>query len=234
MFDSVINSSMMRLAQEKGLLKFTTHDLRDYAFDRHRTTDDSPYGGGQGQVMKCEPIFEAYDDIAGDPCSPDKPYTIFLSPHGSVFSDDKASELAEMSRLLLVCGHYEGMDERVYTLADEVISIGDYILTSGELCALVVIDSVVRKIPGVLGGARSALDESFCEGLLEYPHYTRPASFRSMDVPEVLLSGDHGKITTWRRQQSLLRTLSARPDLLEKAVLPDADREFLDSLENER
>lgn len=229
MFDSVMGSSMMRIAQEKSLLNFRAHDLRNWTHDRHRTTDDDPYGGGQGLVMKCEPIFEACDELFSKDESA-KPYVIFLSPAGRPFNDAVANELVNQERLLFVCGHYEGIDERAYTLADDVISLGDYVLTGGELASMVIIDAVVRKIPGVLGDNQSAEDESFVEGLLEYPQYTRPARFRDMDVPEVLLSGNHAAIKRWRHEQSLLRTKELRPDLLESAPLTDQDYDFLNSL----
>ncbi len=228
MYASVMGASMMRIAQEKGILQFTAHDLRDWTHDRHRTTDDDPYGGGDGLVMKCEPIFEAYDDIAGRAAS--KPHTIFLAPQGRPFDDAMACELSAHDHILFICGHYEGIDERAYTLADQVISLGDYVLTSGELASMVVIDAVVRKLPGVLGAETGAVGESFADGLLEYPQYTRPASFRGMDVPDVLRSGDHGKVATWRRQQSLERTARWRPDLLDAVELSKADRAFLSSL----
>ena len=242
MYDSVMGSSMMRIAQEKGILDFKAHDLRDWTHDRHRTTDDDPYGGGNGLVMKCEPIFEAWEAIAGrrpasqveqgrseqhDPLTVPRPHTIFLSPCGRPFDDALACELAREERLLFVCGHYEGIDERAYTLADRTISLGDYVLTSGELASMVVIDAVVRKLPGVLGAEGGALDESFADGLLEYPQYTRPATFRGMEVPPVLLSGDHGAVARWRRERSLERTARLRPDLLESAGISDADRAFL-------
>ena len=227
MYASVMGASMMRIAQEKGLLEFHAHDLRDWTHDRHRTTDDEPYGGGDGLVMKCAPIFEAYEDI----CSrASKPYTIFLAPQGRRFDDAAACELAKQDHLLFICGHYEGIDERAYTLADQVISLGDYVLTSGELASMVVIDAVVRKLPGVLGAETGALGESFADGLLEYPQYTRPANFNGMEVPPVLLSGNHGAVDVWRRQQSLERTWRLRPDLLEGVALTDADRAFLQTL----
>ena len=227
MYTSVVGASMMRIAQEKGILEFHAHDLRDWTHDRHRTTDDEPYGGGDGLVMKCAPIFEAYEDI----CSrASKPYTIFLAPQGRRFDDAAACELAKQDHLLFICGHYEGIDERAYTLADQVISLGDYVLTSGELASMVVIDAVVRKLPGVLGAETGALGESFADGLLEYPQYTRPANFNGMEVPPVLLSGNHGAVDVWRRQQSLERTWRLRPDLLEGVALTDADRVFLQSL----
>lgn len=222
-----MNESMMRIAQEKGYLDFTAHDLRDWTHDKHRTTDDEPYGGGQGLVMKCEPIFEATDELFA--AAEEKPYVIFLSPTGEVFNDALTLELARKSHLFFICGHYEGIDERVYSLADKVISIGDYVLTSGELASMVVIDAVVRRIDGVLGDEGSAVDESFYDGLLEYPHYTRPAEFRGMKVPDVLLSGHHARIAQWRREQSLLRTKRWRPDLLEKANISAEERKFLDS-----
>ena len=227
-YDSVMNESMMRIAQEKGYLDFTAHDLRDWTHDKHRTTDDEPYGGGQGLVMKCEPIFEACDDLFAQ--SEEKPYVIFLSPTGVVFNVALTLELARKPHLFFICGHYEGIDERVYSLADKVISIGDYVLTSGELASMVVIDAVVRRIDGVLGDEGSSVDESFYDGLLEYPQYTRPAEFRGMKVPDVLLSGHHAKIAEWRREQSLIRTKRWRPDLLESANINASERNFLDSL----
>lgn len=290
MYESVMGASMMRIAQEKGILDFKAYDLRDWTHDRHRTTDDEPYGGGDGLVMKCAPIFEAYEslcaatgkgsiaapaepaqgegasDVAGQipgdssgagqapgegsasaaaeqtlsdasaaPADREasKPYTIFLAPQGRRFDDACACELAKQDRLLFICGHYEGIDERAYTLADEVISLGDYVLTSGELASMVVIDAVVRKLPGVLGAETGALGESFADGLLEYPQYTRPATFNGMEVPAVLLSGNHGAVGRWRREQSLERTYRLRPDLLEGMELPDADRAFLQSLSTE-
>ncbi|WP_296129891.1 tRNA (guanosine(37)-N1)-methyltransferase TrmD [uncultured Senegalimassilia sp.] len=277
MYESVMGASMMRIAQEKGILDFKAHDLRDWTHDRHRTTDDEPYGGGDGLVMKCAPIFEAYESLCASPCGgsdaadrasgegaadaagqipgegsasadaeqalsaasaaadqeASKPYTIFLAPQGRRFDDACACELAKQDRLLFICGHYEGIDERAYTLADEVISLGDYVLTSGELASMVVIDAVVRKLPGVLGAETGALGESFADGLLEYPQYTRPANFNGMEVPAVLLSGNHGAVDRWRREQSLERTYRLRPDLLEGMELPDADRAFLQSLSTE-
>ena len=227
MYDSVMGESIMKRAQASGALDFHAHDLRDWTHDRHRTTDDDPYGGGQGLVMKCEPIFEAYDDIVAQGSAP---YTIFLTPCGEPFDQGVATELSEKDRLLFICGHYEGIDERAYTLADKCISLGDYVLTSGELASMVVIDAVVRKLPGVLGAETGALGESFADGLLEYPQYTRPANFNGMEVPAVLLSGNHGAVDRWRREQSLERTYRLRPDLLEGMELPDVDRAFLQSL----
>lgn len=238
MFSSVMGASIMKRAQEKGIIDFRAHDLRDWTYDRHRTTDDYPYGGGVGLVMKCEPIYEAAEDVLGvergalpAPGIPDGgTAVVFLSPHGRVFDDGLANELAEKERMVFVCGHYEGIDERAYALADVVISLGDYVLTSGELASMVVIDAVVRKLPGVLGAADGAADESFASGLLEYPQYTRPAVFRGAEVPAVLLSGDHGAVARWRREQSLARTAALRPDLLEGVPLTPDDRKFLENL----
>ena len=252
MYDSVMGESMMKRAQEKGILEFRAHDLRDWTHDRHRTTDDDPYGGGAGLVMKCDPIFEAVEAILGKEFvearlaaappqgesqqrSSAAPQIVFLAPQGRPFDDAYADKLAAADHLLFICGHYEGIDERVYTLADHVISLGDYVLTSGELASMVVIDAAVRKLPGVLGAAEGPVDESFTSGLLEYPQYTRPADFRGMRVPEVLTSGNHAAIARWRREQSLARTAAARPDLIAAAEaagrLTPADQKFLKLLE---
>lgn len=224
-FDSVMNESIMKRAQDKGILEFRAHDLREWTHDKHRTTDDEPYGGGQGLVMKCEPIFEATDELFA--AAPKKPCTIFLSPTGQRFDEALTLELAAQDHLFFICGHYEGIDERAYSLADKVISIGDYVLTSGELASMVVIDAVVRRLDGVLGDEGSSVDESFYDGLLEYPHYTRPAEYRGMKVPDVLLSGNHANVDRWRHEQSLLRTKELRPDLLAHANLSDDDWAFL-------
>ncbi len=226
-YDSVMGESIMRIAQEKGHLDFVAHDLRGWTHDKHRTTDDEPYGGGQGLVMKCEPIFEATDELFA--AVPTKPYTIFLSPTGEVFNEAIALELSQKEHLFFICGHYEGIDERAYSLADRVLSIGDYVLTSGELASMVIIDAVVRRLDGVLGDEGSSVDESFYDGLLEYPQYTRPAVYRDMKVPEVLLSGHHANIQAWRREQSVLRTQKFRPDLLKNANLTEEEMNFLKS-----
>ncbi len=246
MFDSVMGSSMMQRAQDKGIFDFFAYDLRDWTHDKHRSTDDDPYGGGNGLIMKCGPIFEAVEDILDikipEATKIEHPFVegtkvIFLAPFGKQMSDQLAYKLSSCDRLLFVCGHYEGIDERAYALADEIISLGDYVITSGELASLVVIDALVRKIDGVLGAKDGAEEESFTNGLLEYPQYTRPASFRGASVPDVLLSGDHGAVERWRREQSLLRTAKLRPDLLETAknsgTLTSLDRNFLESLEDE-
>jgi len=226
MFEAPMSASIVGLARERGLLELRCHDLRDWAHDRHRTTDDSPYGGGPGMVMKPEPLFEALDAVQDLEDEPG--FVIFFTPAGRPFSQAIATELAERERLVLVCGRYEGFDERVLTRADLELSIGDYVLTGGELPAMVVIDAVSRHIPGVLGDDESSVDESFADGVLEYPQYTRPASFRGMDVPPVLRSGDHGRIAAWRREQSLRRTALVRPDLLAGLSLTEAERAIVD------
>lgn len=242
MFSSVMGASIMKRAQEKGIIDFRAHDLRDWTYDRHRTTDDYPYGGGVGLVMKCEPIYEASEDVLGvergslpaPGALDDGTAVVFLSPHGRVFDDCLANELAEKKRMVFVCGHYEGIDERAYELATHVVSLGDYVLTSGELAALVVIDAVVRKLPGVLGADGGAAEESFAIGLLEHPQYTRPADFRGMEVPPVLVSGHHANIATWQRHASLERTLRLRPDIIERCAadgtLGDDDLAYLETL----
>ena len=211
MFETVMATSIIGRAREKGALEYTGHDLRTWTHDRHRTVDDEIYGGGPGQLMKVEPVFEALDELlANEPAK-----VLIFTPQGRRFNQDMAKEFAQERRLLMICGRYEGFDERVYTRADCCVSLGDYILTGGELAAMVVIDAVVRLLPGVLGDEASNLDESFAEGLLEYPQYTRPASYRGMDVPEVLLSGNHAAIAEWRRKMSIIKTAELRPDLLE-------------------
>ncbi len=232
-FDSYMNESMMKLAQERGLLEFMAHDLREWTHDKHRTTDDYVYGGGDGLVMKCEPIFEAMDDIAGKRSDV---HVVIPAPHGRVFDDKVASTLSDRPRLLFICGHYEGLDERVYSLADDIISIGDYVLTSGELATQVIVDAVVRKIPGVLGAESGAERESFVDYLLEHPQYTRPKDFRGMSVPEVLTQGDHSEIEKFNRFESIRRTWSVRPDLIEQALrrglLSTSDLTMLQEIKN--
>lgn len=221
MFEPYMSLSIMGRAAKKGALDFRAHDLRNWTHDRHRSTDDEPYGGGQGLLMTCPPVFEALDELRAQ--GPE-PTVIFFTPTGEPFTQAAALELAEHERLLMVCGRYEGFDERVYTLADRCYSLGDYVLTGGELPAMVVADAVVRLIPGVLGDEGSAVEESFAEGLLEFPQYTRPASYRGMEVPPVLLSGDHGKVEAWRREQAVIRTAQQRPDLIANAALTSAER----------
>lgn len=213
MFETVMATSIIGRAREMGALDYVGHDLRTWTHDKHRTVDDEIYGGGPGQLMKVEPFFEAFDELLKD-----EPATvIFFTPHGERFNQNIAAELATKERLLLVCGRYEGIDERVYTLADRCISMGDFILTGGELPAMMLSDAVCRLLPGVLGDEQSAVDESFAGNLLEYPQYTRPASYRGMEVPQVLLSGNHAAIAQWRRKMSIIKTAQLRPDLLEQS-----------------
>lgn len=226
-----LEESILKRAIQRGLVEVHIHNIRDYTTDKHRTADDTPFGGGGGMVMKPEPIFRAVEAVLGIP--PACPL-ILLSPQGRTYNQDIAQELATLPRIALLCGHYEGIDERVreHLVTDE-ISIGDYVLTGGELPALVIIDSVSRLIPGVLGDPDGAIDDSFASGLLEYPQYTRPAEFRGWRVPDILLSGNHAAIARWRREQALLRTWQRRPDLLQKASLSDADRQFLERLKQQ-
>lgn len=224
--ESYLEASVLGRARQAGLLDVRLHDIRDYARDRHRTTDDLPYGGGGGMVMKPEPIFAAVEEVLGDEL--DATPVILLSPQGRVFDQNVADELAGHARVALISGRYEGVDERVREhLADEEISVGDYVLTGGELPALLVIDAVARLLPGVLGDDQAASNDSHRRGLLEYPHYTRPAEYRGWSVPEVLRSGDHARVDAWRRRQALRRTLRRRPELLQGAELSAQEREWL-------
>ncbi|MBI2758617.1 MAG: tRNA (guanosine(37)-N1)-methyltransferase TrmD [Chloroflexi bacterium] len=224
-FPPYLQSSILQRASQRGLMDVRVHNIRDYARDKHHTTDDTPYGGGGGMVMKPEPVFDAVESILGPEAG--RP-VILLTPQGRVFNQTVAQELSRREKIALICGRYEGVDERIrlHLVTDE-ISIGDYVLTGGEIPALIVIDAVARLLPGVLGDPHGAADDSHASGLLEYPHYTRPPEFRGESVPEVLLSGDHAKIARWRREQSLLRTLQRRPDILEKAKLSKSDLKFL-------
>ena len=211
MFPGPLDESIIKRACESGRLQLGVHDLRDYTHDRHRTVDDRPFGGGPGMLLKPEPLFEAVEALRGE-----KTRVILTSPAGRPFRQEIARELAGEKHVLLVCGSYEGFDERVrQSLADDEISIGDYVLTNGALPAMVIVDAVTRLLPGVLGDDESSQDESFSGCLLEYPQYTRPAEFRGMNVPEVLLSGDHAAIEKWRREQATVQTRQRRPDLLE-------------------
>jgi tRNA (guanine37-N1)-methyltransferase len=220
-------ASILGKAQEAGKLEIALHNLRDYTKDKHRTTDDVPYGGGGGMIMKPEPVFRAVETVLADQL--DKVPVILLTPQGRVFNQTIAYELAEFDRLALLCGRYEGVDERIrkHLVTDE-ISIGDYVLTGGELPAMVIIDAVVRLLPGVLGDSQATTKDSHSDGILEHPHYTRPAEFRGWEVPEVLKSGDHSRIEKWRRLMSLRRTRERRPDLLETYPLSDEDRAQLE------
>jgi tRNA (guanine37-N1)-methyltransferase len=225
MFTSFCGCSLLKKALDKGLISIELHDIRSYAEDKHRMTDDAPYGGGGGMVMKVEPIDKALMSIAR---GADEVPIVLLTPQGEPFCQKIAEEMAALPRLVLVCGHYEGVDERVRVkLINREISIGDYILTGGELSAMVLVDAVSRLVPGVLGNSDSAGADSFSMGLLEYPHYTRPSEYKGWKVPEVLLSGNHREIELWRRRQSLLRTLKRRPDLLERMELTKQEKEWL-------
>ncbi len=229
-FPPYLESSILQRARQRGLIEVRVHNIRDWAADKHHVTDDVPYGGGGGMVMKPEPVFAAVEAVLGagpQACCP----LILLTPQGRVFNQNIAFELSRLPRLGLLCGRYEGIDERIreHLVTDE-ISVGDYVLTGGELPALILIDAVSRLLPGVLGDPDGALDDSHASGLLEYPHYTRPPEFRGWKVPEILLSGDHAKINRWRREQSLARTLRQRPGLLERAPLSEADRKFLEEI----
>ena len=230
-FKPYLSTSILQRAIDNHLLEVGLYDIRSWTTDKHHVTDDTPYGGGGGMVMKPGPIFTAVEAVLGSP--PECPL-ILLTPQGRVFSQKIAYELAAQPRLALLCGRYEGVDERVRThLVSDEISIGDYVLTGGELPALILLDAVTRLIPGVLGDPTGAEDDSHASGLLEYPHYTRPPEFRGWGVPDVLLSGNHAEINRWRREQSLLRTWKRRPDLLLSADLSDSDRKFLAKLEQE-
>lgn len=224
MFYGALQESILKRAQQRGLLHLVVHQIRDYALDRHQMTDDVPYGGGVGMIMKPEPVFRAVRTVLGGTQAP----VILLTPQGQMFTHVVAQELAQHSRLMLICGHYEGIDERVreYGIIAE-LSIGDYVLTGGELAAMVVVDAVARFVPGVLGAAEGAHDDSYSGGLLEGPQYTRPPLFDGWQVPEVLLSGDHARISRWKRAMALQRTLMRRPDLLETASLNAMDEALL-------
>ncbi len=230
-FGSVFNYSIIGRAKTCGLIDIKLHDIRDFAHDKHHVVDDYPFGGGPGMVLKPEPIFESVEYITqGDDRSAIP--TILLSPQGRVFNQEIAGKIAEYKRVILICGRYEGVDERVSKyLATDEISVGDYILSGGEVAAMVIIDCVTRLLPGVVGSIESIQSDSYCEGLLEYPQYTRPASYRGWDVPSVLLSGNHAGIDQWRRQQSLRRTFERRSDLLKKVKLSENDKSYLRELE---
>jgi tRNA (guanine37-N1)-methyltransferase len=226
MFPGVLDGSMLRVAREKQAVDLRVVDLRDFTEGRHRVADDYPFGGGGGMVLKPEPLFAAVEALLGP-----ETRVVLLCPQGPTFTQATAERLAALRHLVLLCGHYEGVDERVRTeLVDEELSIGDYVLTGGELPALVVLDAVVRLLPGVLGDPEGAARESFSAGRLDYPQYTRPAEFRGWRVPEVLLSGDHGRIARWRRREALRRTLARRPDLLAAVPPSHEEREWMDEM----
>lgn len=231
LFGPVLDASILGRAQTRGMIDIAVHDLREWTADRHRTTDDYPFGGGPGMVMKVEPVYRALDDIVG--MVDVVPFVIVMSPQGRTLDQTLVRELAARPRLFVLCGRYEGFDERILARADLELSIGDYVLTGGELPALVLVDAVARLQPGVLGCSESATDESFSEGLLEYPQYTRPAVFDGMSVPDVLLSGDHARIAAWRRRESLRRTAQRRPDLLKHVELSTDENDFVNTIVQE-
>ena len=226
-----LSHSVIGRSIESGIIEVIPIDIRDFSKDKHRHVDDYPYGGGAGMVMQPQPIYDAYMSIK-DQLAENTP-VLYMSPQGSVFDQKKAEELSKLDDIVILCGHYEGVDERVIEeIVTEEISVGDFVLTGGELPAMCVIDSVSRLIGGVLNKEESFMDESFSDGLLEYPQYTRPPVFNGRGIPEVLTSGNNGKVDEWRRQKSLERTLKKRPDLIEKANLTKKDKEYLDKLKN--
>lgn len=226
MLEGVFQQSILKRAQDNGLIKIHLLNIRDYATDKHKTTDDYPFGGGPGMLMKVEPIHLAFNDIMA--YTKTTPHRIFMSPAGQTFTQKKAIELAQHREIVILCGRYEGIDERILEeMIDEEISIGDFVLTGGELPAMVLVDAVARMIPGVLGDEESIVDDSFYQGILGFPQYTRPREFCGKTVPEVLLSGHHAMIDKWRRKEALRRTLLRRPDLLENVELSKADLKLL-------
>lgn len=229
MFDSPLSESIIARAVQNGIVQINIRDIREHAKDKHRSVDDYPFGGGYGMVMKPEPIFDAVSALKADAALDPQTPVVLLTPQGAPLTQPLAERLAAHSDLILICGRYEGVDERVrQRIATHEISIGDYVLSGGELAAMVVIDAVTRLLPGALGSIQSAQDDTFATGLIQHPHYTRPADFRGMQVPDVLLSGNHAQIARWRRRQSLIRTLARRPDLLQSADLSPQDREYLE------
>lgn len=231
LFDLPLRCSLLQKSRERGAVEFAVHNLRDYTLDRHRTADDAPFGGGAGMVLKPEPIARALEAVQSRGT---RGHVILLCPQGRTLTQQMVGELARRERLVLLCGHYEGVDERIRLhLVDEEISIGDYVLTGGELPALVLIDTVVRLLPGALGNPDSPVQESFCGGVLDFPHYTRPREFGDRRVPEILLSGDHREIARWRRKEALRRTRERRPDLLDTSPLTAEDRRLLEEIERE-
>jgi tRNA (guanine37-N1)-methyltransferase len=231
MFDGVLQSSILKKAQEKKAVQFQVINFRKYSDNKHQTVDDYPYGGGAGMVLKPQPVFDAVKQLS-DPFSK-PPRIVLLCPQGERFTQQKAEELAKEEHLMFVCGHYEGYDERIRTyLVTDELSIGDFVLTGGELPAMVIADSVVRLLPGVLGKEESHLQDSFSTGLLEHPHYTRPSDYEGMKVPDILLSGDHAKIDEWRKKESLRRTYLRRPDLLNEYTLSEQEKKWIEEWKN--
>ena len=234
MFDGPFGESIVKRAVDNGLVNISIHNFRDYAHDRHHTVDDCPYGGGGGMVLKPEPLFEAVESIKGTINDSPVP-VILLTPQGRLFCHHIAQELSKQRNLILICGHYEGVDERVrqYLVTDE-ISIGEYVITGGELAAMVVVDALVRLLPGALGSEQAVEDDSYARGFLEYPQYTRPRVYRGWEIPPVLLSGDHQEIARWRCEQAIERTLLRRPDLFKKAVLSEEEKKLADRIKARR
>lgn len=231
MFSEVLETSIIGRAREKGILEIDLKNIRDFSKDKHRRVDDYPYGGGPGMVMSAQPLFDSLDHVLD---GAEDPRLIYFSPQGKTLTQEMAQDYAGLSHIILLCGHYEGIDQRVLDRFNpEEISIGDYVLTGGELPAMVFIDCIIRLVPGVLGSHLSIEEESFSEGLLEYPHYTRPQTYEGMDVPEVLLSGHHGQVEKWRRLKSLETTLEKRPDLLKKARLTQEEKSIIEKLKNQ-
>ena len=232
MCEAVLGESIIGRARENGLVEINCTNIRDFSKDKHNRVDDAPYGGGMGMVMQTQPIYDCYERLCNEIGK--KPKLIYMSPQGRVLTQDKVKELAKEENIAILCGHYEGVDERVIEeIVDEEISVGDYVLTGGELPALILADSISRMLPGVLANEEAFSEESHFSSLLEYPQYTRPPEWRGKKVPDVLLSGHHGNIEKWRRQQSLKRTKERRPDMLESAELDKKDKKFLESLEND-
>ncbi|WP_226681252.1 tRNA (guanosine(37)-N1)-methyltransferase TrmD [Sutcliffiella horikoshii] len=234
MFTGVLGSSILNKAAEKGAVQYRVTDFREYADNKHKTVDDYPYGGGAGMVLKAQPIFDAVSSLTEANQAVKKPRVILMCPQGERYTQKKAEELAQEEHLIFICGHYEGYDERIreHVVTDE-ISIGDYVLTGGELASMVIVDSVVRLLPDVLGKAASHEQDSFSTGLLEHPHYTRPADFRGMKVPDVLLSGNHAHIEEWRTKESIRRTWNRRPDLFDEYPLTIQQQEWLSEIKKE-
>ncbi|TYS70618.1 tRNA (guanosine(37)-N1)-methyltransferase TrmD [Sutcliffiella horikoshii] len=234
MFTGVLGSSILNKAAEKGAVQYSVTDFRDYADNKHKTVDDYPYGGGAGMVLKAQPIFDAVSSLTEANQTVKKPRVILMCPQGERYTQKKAEELAQEEHLIFICGHYEGYDERIreHVVTDE-ISIGDYVLTGGELASMVIVDSVVRLLPDVLGKAASHEQDSFSTGLLEHPHYTRPADFRGMKVPDVLISGNHAHIEEWRTKESIRRTWNRRPDLFDEYPLTDQQQKWLEEIKKE-
>lgn len=234
MFCSPFSESMIKKAQEKGIIRINLENIRDFANDKHKTVDDYSYGGGPGMVFKPEPVISAVDKIKQDKAKYHKTKTIITSPQGKIFNQEMAKKLSVFEHIIFVCGRYEGIDERIFQkLEAEAISIGDYVMTGGEFAVMVMVDVIIRMIPGVLGKQESMVNDSFYDGLLDYPHYTRPVNYKGYSVPEVLLSGNHKEIEKWRKKQSIIRTLKRRPDLLKNRKLSQEEIKIINDYQKE-